>query len=165
MARITTETPRMRFADAVSSCFKKYATFKGRARRSEFWWWQLFYCLISLLSPIPFVGNLFVLAILLPSLAVSARRLHDIGRSGWWLLLPCCTSLAVVALSFCIFFLEKSSFDGPMPIIMWCVMGLIYLIVGVVFIVWFIQDSQREPNQYGPSPKYIEEETSEEVDE
>lgn len=149
----------MRFADAVLSCFKKYATFKGRARRSEFWWWQLFYCMISLLSVIPYIGNLIILAIALPSLAVSARRLHDIGRSAWWLLLPCSISVAVCALSFSLVSFQQSDHIDSGLLIAWCIMGLAYLAVAIVFIVWFIQDSKSEPNQYGPSPKYIAEET------
>ena len=80
-------------ADAAYQYFiqgvtKKYADFSGRARRREFW----FYCLFEfiaciVLGFIPFVGQLVALALLVPGLAIQARRLHDIGKSGWWQLI------------------------------------------------------------------------------
>ena len=79
----------MTFGESISTCFSKYATFDGRATRSEFWWWFLFVFLVSgatgLISDI-FQG-LFSLAVLLPNLAAGARRLHDTDRSAWFLLL------------------------------------------------------------------------------
>jgi uncharacterized membrane protein YhaH (DUF805 family) len=90
----------MTFSEAVRTCFEKYATFRGRARRSEFWWFTLFVFLVQaglgVLDTALFgmgpdatrlLNPLFSLAILLPSLAVSVRRLHDIGRTGWWVLI------------------------------------------------------------------------------
>jgi len=78
----------MGFMQAVKACFAKYATFDGRARRSEYWYWTLFNILVSLfLGWIPFLGWLICLAMFLPGIAVCVRRLHDIGKSGWWYLL------------------------------------------------------------------------------
>lgn len=79
----------MRFTDAVQLCFGKYADFNGRAQRPEFWWYVLFIFLGGLATRIfgESAAALFSVATLLPSLAVGARRLHDTGRSGWWLLL------------------------------------------------------------------------------
>lgn len=79
----------MNFADAIRTCFQKYATFDGRATRPEFWWFFLFSFLGSLVTGLvsDMISALFSLAILLPSLAVGARRLHDTDRSGWFLLL------------------------------------------------------------------------------
>ena len=66
-------------------CFKKYATFHGRASRSEFWWFFLFNFLAAIImSFIPFIGGLYFWVSLIPSLAVLVRRLHDVNRSGWW---------------------------------------------------------------------------------
>lgn len=80
--------PRLSFRQAVSECFHKYATFSGRARRSEFWWWTLFMAIISvLLRILPIVGVILWIITLLPSLAVFWRRMHDIGKNGWWILL------------------------------------------------------------------------------
>ena len=79
----------MTFGESISSCFSKYADFYGRATKSEFWWWMLFVFLASagtgMISPV--LSSLLSLATLLPCLAVTSRRLHDIGRSGWWQLI------------------------------------------------------------------------------
>ena len=79
----------MGIQQAFVSCLKKYADFSGRATRSEYWWFVLCEVLIlgiaSLISDT--LPGLFALALVLPALAVGARRLHDTGRSGWWLLL------------------------------------------------------------------------------
>ncbi len=79
----------MTFGESIQSCFSKYADFDGRASRSEYWWFSLFTFLASLAAGLvsDTVGALFSLAILLPSLAVGARRLHDVNRSGWFQLL------------------------------------------------------------------------------
>ncbi len=75
----------MTFIESVKTCFSKYADFKGRASRSEYWWYALFIVLVSLgLSMVnDTVSALFGLATLLPSIAVATRRLHDTNRSGW----------------------------------------------------------------------------------
>ena len=79
---------------------EKYAVFRGRASRKEYWYFLLFYFLIALvlafvdglfgafsdMAGLGLLSGLFTLGMLLPSLAVGARRLHDTGRSGWWLL-------------------------------------------------------------------------------
>lgn len=79
----------MTFGESISICFKKYATFEGRASRSEYWWFFLFTFIASAAAGIisETLSALFSLAVLLPSLAVGARRLHDTDRSGWFLLL------------------------------------------------------------------------------
>jgi uncharacterized membrane protein YhaH (DUF805 family) len=79
----------MDFAQAIKSCFTQYAGFNGRAPRSEFWWFFLFQVIVVVVASFvsQVIGNIASLALLLPALAVGARRLHDIGRSGWWQLL------------------------------------------------------------------------------
>ncbi len=79
----------MDFAAAIRSCLSQYATFSGRASRPEFWWFFLFQVLVMLIAGVlgDTVSGIATLALLLPALAVGARRLHDIGRSGWWQLL------------------------------------------------------------------------------
>jgi len=93
----------MGFKDAISYCFRNYVGFSGRAARSEYWYWVLFILLLQIVAwlidmtlfgfnttGVPVMILLAILATLLPSVAVSARRLHDIDRSGWWapLILP-----------------------------------------------------------------------------
>lgn len=79
----------MTFGESIKTCFSKYAEFNGRASRSEFWWWFLFTFLASAGAGMvsETLSGLFSLAVLLPGLAVGARRLHDTDRSAWFLLL------------------------------------------------------------------------------
>ncbi len=85
----------MTFTEAVKTCYSKYATFSGRASRSEYWWFYLFFILvgfvIGLLSEVSgifsIVGGIFILGSIIPSIAAGVRRLHDTDKSGWWLLI------------------------------------------------------------------------------
>ena len=79
----------MNFGQAISTCLSKYAGFSGRASRPEFWWFFLFQVLVSVAASMvgDTIAALASLALLLPALAVGTRRLHDIGKSGWWQLL------------------------------------------------------------------------------
>jgi len=96
----------MTFGDSVKTCFSKYVTFSGRAQRSEFWWFILFTWAASIVLSVvdsflfgttitteygfeastntPYLSGLFSLAVLLPTLSVAVRRLHDRDKSGWW---------------------------------------------------------------------------------
>lgn len=79
----------MNFGQAISVCLSNYATFTGRASRPEFWWFFLFQILISIAASMlgDVVAGLVSLGLLLPALAVGTRRLHDIGKTGWWQLI------------------------------------------------------------------------------
>jgi uncharacterized membrane protein YhaH (DUF805 family) len=86
---------------AVRTCLSKYVDFSGRARRSEYWWVALFTFLVGIVTGIldaiigtdydtgsgGLINTLVSLALLLPSRAVGVRRLHDVGKSGWWILI------------------------------------------------------------------------------
>jgi len=74
---------------AINSCLTNYASFSGRAPRAEYWWWFLFLVTLEIVAYVvhPGLYILTLLALLLPTLAVSIRRLHDTDRSGWWYLL------------------------------------------------------------------------------
>lgn len=99
---------------------KKYATFSGRAQRAEYWYFMLFYILIfiglsiidgvtgtfSAEAGIGLLSGLYSLAILIPSLAVGVCRLHDTGRSGWWLLIGIIPLIGAIVLI--IFFVQDS---------------------------------------------------------
>lgn len=74
---------------------KDYATFTGRATRSEYWYFALINFLISIVLNIigaamnfPFLGTIYALAVLVPGIAAGVRRMHDVGKSGWYLLIP-----------------------------------------------------------------------------
>jgi uncharacterized membrane protein YhaH (DUF805 family) len=89
----------MNFGEAIKSGFGNYVTFSGRAARSEYWYWYLFWALANLVGGIidgalgtdiggnGLIGSVIALALLLPGVAVSVRRLHDLDRTGWWLLI------------------------------------------------------------------------------
>lgn len=136
----------MSFGQSVKHVFSNYATFSGRASRSEFWWWYLFSSIVStilLLPALPWyidlinsansqaadavvslppltglaslgliLSSVWALAILIPTIAVAARRLHDTNRTGWWLLLYflCCFGLGFIIL---IIFWVLPSTPGP----------------------------------------------------
>ncbi len=76
------------FFESINVCFSKYANFSGNASRSEFWWFALFILIVG--SALTYINenvvSVFLILILLPFLAVGTRRLHEIGKSGWWLL-------------------------------------------------------------------------------
>jgi uncharacterized membrane protein YhaH (DUF805 family) len=123
----------MSFAEAVKSFWSRYTMFKGRSRRSEYWFIQLFLIITNLAAAAidlalmggdvdRFIANggggilglIWILVTILPALAVLVRRLHDTGRSGWWALI-----------------------------------GLVPLVGGVVLFVFSVLDSTAEENQYG----------------
>ena len=162
----------MGFVESISTCFRKYFVFGGRARRSEFWYFMLF-CLIagiilgildgvlfgagssavsggaaSALSGGP-LGNIFSLATFFPSIAVTSRRLHDIDKSGWFQLvwiLP--LILMVGAFGF--------SGGGESIGIVVGILGLITFALLILLIVWCATDGHKGDNRFGASPKYDE---------
>jgi uncharacterized membrane protein YhaH (DUF805 family) len=76
---------------AVTSCLEKYAVFTGRASRREYWFFYLFYNilqLITLFSSSQLPLNLVLIGFICPMTAVGVRRMHDVGKSGWFLLVP-----------------------------------------------------------------------------
>jgi uncharacterized membrane protein YhaH (DUF805 family) len=120
----TTGETDISFGKAVSTCFSNYATFSGRAARSEYWYWTLFYAIadvvllvVGLTSRYGVSLPVFALATMPPTAAVTIRRLHDTDHSGWaWLM---------------------AGIPG---------VGL------VLFIVWLCKRGTDGPNRFGPSP-------------
>ena len=100
----------MNFGQAIFVCLSKYATFAGRASRPEFWWFFLFQILISLAASMlgDVIAGLVGLGLLLPALAVGTRRLHDIGKSGWWQLIM----LTVIGLLVLIYWWVQPTVEG-----------------------------------------------------
>lgn len=111
---------------------KKYAVFEGRARRKEYWLFNLFNLLITIAlafidvltgsfdseTGLGLLSGIYTLAVFIPGIAVSVRRLHDTGRTGWWLLINLVPVLGVI-----------------------------------VYIYFMVLDGNPERNEYGPSPK------------
>lgn len=160
----------MSFGEAIKSVFSKYATFSGRARRSEFWYFFLFNLLVSfVLNLIPhftIVSGLWALAILIPSLAVMVRRLHDIGKSGWTYLYFLIPSLLFIGYWFYLIFqyigagynLDEESVaaiitSNSSASLITCILLLVSLIAAIIFIVLMARDSQPGENKWGPNPK------------
>ena len=120
----------MNFQTSILACLGKYATFAGRARRSEYWWFYLFTVLMSWGATLvgasmgkgmgDVLSLLISLAFMIPVLAAGSRRLHDIGKSGWWQLLAI-TGIGVFLL-----------------------------------IYWWAKNSEPEANQYGEPTKVVE---------
>jgi uncharacterized membrane protein YhaH (DUF805 family) len=118
----------MTFKDAIAECLGKYATFTGRAARPEFWWFVLFLFLANavlnlldaaiLPTDVSFLAPVFGLVTFVPALAVSVRRLHDIGKSGWWVLLHLIPLIgSLVLLYFCVQPTEPGANEyGPAPV-------------------------------------------------
>ena len=107
----------MTFLAAITSCFEKYARFRGRASRSEFWYFTLFYWLGMALviafeiqdERLAIARIVFSLGTFLPLLAVTVRRLHDVDRSGWWYFIVLVPFGAVVLL---VWYCRRGT-DGP----------------------------------------------------
>lgn len=164
----------MNFMEAVKTCFRKYFGFSGRARRSEYWWFFLFNFLVALVlgvidaiifgveGPVSAtgasagfesgngpLGSIYNLIVLFPSLAVGWRRLHDTGRSGWWL-----GGFYLVLIAFAFYagfsIATGGSINGPI------IIGgvLVLLAWAITILVFLCLDSHKDDNRYGPSPKY-----------
>jgi len=143
----------MTFQESIHTVLvKKYATFDGRAARSEFWWFWLFSVLVSVffgalglitgaVALFDGIDSLISLAILLPTLAVTCRRLHDTERTGWWQILP-----AIPAILGVIAFEVSNAFT-----LGWIAVA-IAVIAFVVLIVWLATIGTPGPNRFGNDP-------------
>ena len=180
------ETTRMGFVEAVTTCIKKSFVFKGRARRSEFWWWTLFSFIIGL--AVSFVADeipddnllltlLFTFGMLafciylgIANFAVSTRRLHDIGRSGWWygatLIFGVVWAVwivvkivgSVVGMGVDNIDVESDAFALTLLKEMWDVIlipYILYIAYSILLLVWYCKDSQPGANKYGENPKGV----------
>lgn len=177
----------MGFVRAVKTCLKKSFVFKGRARRSEYWWWILFtnilYLLISVITEaIPkdylLLMGIYSLVILLGTIyfaivssAVSIRRLHDIGRSGWWygfsviLIFGMSIWISIDIINTAMS-MDAGRYANPEAMgneLLMQMMGKIiiayipYLIYSIILLVWYCMDSRPGANKYGENPKGITE--------
>lgn len=142
------------FGEAVKRALTvNYCKFSGRASRSEYWWFALFSMIVGglvtlLCNPETTAGqtvsSLVSLVLLLPSLGLVWRRLHDTGRSGWWYVGMFVIVIALAAAGFVCMLAQKIGLS--------ILFFISILAPYIVLIVWFCQPSQPEPNQYGPVP-------------
>src|SRR3954468_9548597 len=158
---------------------KRYAEFSGRSRRMEYWMFQLFMFLvyIAMLVVMMVAGGsalmaggdptsiaaaggavmivvgvycIFALAMFIPNLAVSVRRLHDSNRSGWWLLAPLSGYVVMLVGAG----VTAASPDNPVfGGILAALGGIAVLGLGVTLLVFMFLEGTRGPNNYGPDPK------------
>ena len=157
---------------------KRYADFSGRSRRMEFWMWQLFqiivYFVVIILvmmagggammtgdpSALAAAGGgimivimlygLYCLAVIIPSIAVAVRRLHDTNRSGWWVLGPIVPYFLMIVLGMMAMGSPDSA--GLIGIIaLLCMLAALGL--ALTLLVFYVLEGTKGPNQYGPDPK------------
>ena len=149
---------------------EKYADFSGRAPRAEFWWYVLAIVVIAIillivesivglshmiLSSFGPLTLLFRLATIVPSLAVSVRRLHDTNRSGWWILVPLIPECLTIAMAITTAGAVVAGAGIGAAVggsILTGFLGLITLAGAIVLIVFCAMPSEPGDNQYGPNP-------------
>lgn len=189
---MTESKPMVTFPEAIKSSLRQYIGFSGRATRAEYWWWVLGVVVVSILLSIldsiifgfevdsPSVFQpIFGLAILLPGMAVTARRLHDIGQTGWWQLvwhsialvawIPLVSAfitLAIVSEAGGVAFdtIWGSAGLGEAGILLALVMVIASLasalVVTIPLVIWAVywltRLGQTGPNQYGADPRALD---------
>jgi uncharacterized membrane protein YhaH (DUF805 family) len=175
----------MTLAEAVRTCFRKYATFSGRASRPEYWWFVLFLFVGQFIAGIvdaaifgaasvetdftdtsvgfeaentgP-VGAVFGLATLLPALAAGWRRMHDTGRSGLFLLYPLLVMMGIGTFAAFLGIDDPSrAFDGTGELaFVVLALAVVVLILSPLIVIWWLtRPSQPGPNEYGPNPHEV----------
>lgn len=139
---------------------KKYADFKGRDTRPQFWYFYLIHFIISLILGVidNFIGSeifvgLYGLAVLIPTLAIMTRRLHDIGKSGWWILTLFLVPFGLfIALTIILLIVLAITGMTPDPFSTALMSPVIILIIFAYFIYLFAPKGENKPNKYGPVP-------------
>ena len=140
----------MNFADAIKICLKKkYANFSGRASRSEFWFFTLFILIVYTISILIifkislqflWVFGVFAIGMIVPALSVTVRRLHDINKSGWFILLPLPAELVAK-----IFERSSESFGPGLSIIF----SIIAIVLYVYLFALYCKDGDKKNNRFG----------------
>ncbi len=146
----------MDFPTAVRTCLtQKYATFQGRASRSEYWWFVLAVIIGSVITQLIWwpIGLVFSLAVLCPGLAVGFRRLQDTGRPGWYIAIPFGLSLVNMLVTPTLTEEQAiNAIDNLGALALSGVLSIISLVILILYIWWLTRPSQPETNAYGPPP-------------
>ncbi len=157
------QPPMVDFIPAIRLAFRNYFNFNGRSRRSEYWWFFLLTQILSIIGNIPIVGWIIGiiggLAVIIPAIAVATRRLHDIGRSGWWQLGYWVVTIVVwivligaFVAGFAVLEDERLWFAGFLFLLTTAAsVGAIALIV--MWVIWLVRKGDSGPNKYGPDPR------------
>ena len=132
------QLPMVSFGEAISLALKKTFTYSGRARRSELWWWVL---LMTLVSLVPILGAIAGLVLWIPTISLTARRLHDLGLSGWWQVTPWAILVFGVILG-------VAGADG-----LFVVAWVFWLLSLIALFVMEMRKGNLGPNKYGPDPR------------
>ena len=167
--RELTVLPQLGFTEALGAACKKVTQFKGRSRRSEFWWTYLTVFIINFIcSFIPLIGTLMSILLGLAMIPITFRRLHDTGRSGWW------WGAGIIATygfgTIFVIDLGISSLINFPPAAISAFLGkfvlfaIAYIAYHIVMIVFLCQDSEPFENRYGESPKYVVDPDSDGID-
>lgn len=138
----------------------QYFDFSGRARRMEYWMFTLVNALISfgvgifdsIIGANEILGTVYSLAIFIPGMAVTVRRLHDVGKSGWLMLVPFVAIVLTFALGFIFLDLSDSTSESTLLVFIFGLFGFIALASFIWITVLLFTDSKPD-NKYGPNPK------------
>jgi uncharacterized membrane protein YhaH (DUF805 family) len=148
--------PEMSPIDYYVRAFQKYSQFSGRATRSEYWWFYfgttVVLFLLGILDQVlsvPF-GYIYVFASFIPTLAVTARRLHDVGKSGWLQLLGFVASLVLPIL---VILIALTGGRVQSVLIILIAFSIISIYILIRLFILYIRDSTPGDNKYGPNPK------------
>ncbi len=152
----------MTLVESIRTCFQKYFDFSGRASRPEFWWFFLCSFIAQAVLGV-FLPGIAFLVLIAPFLAVSARRLHDTGRSAWWLmsyLVSGVGSLLLAGAAFALAFAGEEPFsdfdfetiDFATFILLLLLAVVAGLICGILPLVLCALPGTAGPNRYGPDP-------------
>jgi len=147
-------------ADWAIRPLKKYAVFSGRAPRAEYWWFYLGTLIVGFMTRLvdsglgtQFVNLIVNLALIVPWLAVSVRRLHDTDRSGWWLAILVAPAAAVLAIGIGAAFGAPAVPGGFAPLTaMWVIVVIAFLMALVTLLIFMVTAGDGGPNSYGPDP-------------
>ena len=141
---VMTELPMVGLALAIRLGFTNYFRFSGIARRSEYSWWMLFSTLIGM---IPLVGWLIGITLWIQRISLTTRRLHGIGKSGWWQLW-----LILVAIAPWLIVITRLK-AGSLVSQIWILLISINIGLAIMFVVWMTRKGDEGPNKYGPDPR------------
>jgi len=157
----TNETSNLTFEvikDTYIGVLKKYVVINGRARRREFW--IFFFCNLVIgmvVGWIPVVNSIIGLALFIPNITVSVRRLHDTNRTGKWLFLGLVPVVPSIFLVVSIFSYSFAFFHSGVVVLLWVLAILVTLAVSIILLVWAAQEGTHGSNRYGPDPRDGEE--------